>query len=113
MGAPEDFGRTVDVYNDLFGNRWNIVVINELVSHPKRFNEIKKSLEPVSQTVLVRHLRQLEEYGIIKREVMSENPLSVRYCITEAGIELYDAMMSTFTWIIRHQIMSSEESDGL
>lgn len=100
MGAPEDFQRMVDAYIEIFGNRWNIMIINEILIGSKRFSEIKRALEPITQTVLTRHLRQLEGYGIIRRDVVAGSPVEVRYSLTPQGIQLYEPMLGTFAWII-------------
>ena len=100
----KDFDRMVDVYIEIFGNRWNILIINELLIGSRRFNEIKRNLEPVTQTVLIRHLRQLEGYGIISREVIDGPVQEVRYTVTPQGIKLYEPMLGTFGWIIQNVI---------
>ena len=109
MSNTEDFEKMVDAYIDIFGNRWNILIINEILIGSKRFNEIKHALEPISQTVLVRHLRQLEDYGILSRKVVCESPIEVRYSLTPEGVELYTPMLESFKWIIRNIL---EKDDG-
>ena len=104
MDGRKDFDRMVDVYIEIFGNRWNILIINELLIGSRRFNEIKRNLEPVTQTVLIRHLRQLEGYGIISREVIDGPVQEVRYTVTPQGIKLYEPMLGTFGWIIQNVI---------
>ena len=104
MDGRKDFDRMVDVYIEIFGNRWNILIINELLIGSRRFNEIKRNLEPVTQTVLIRHLRQLEGYGIISREVIDGPVQEVRYTVTPKGIKLYEPMLGTFGWIIQNVI---------
>lgn len=104
MDAPEKFDRMVDVYIEIFGNRWNLLIINELLIGSKRFSEVKRNLEPITQTVLTRHLRQLEGYGIVSREVLPGPPVEVRYSVTPEGIQLYTPMLGIFEWIVGNVI---------
>lgn len=109
MDDRKDFDRMIDAYVEIFGNRWNILIINELLIGSRRFNEIKRNLEPVTQTVLTRHLRQLEGYGIISREVLPGPPVEVRYSTTPKGLELFAPMLDTFKWIIENVVEKGSE----
>ena len=62
----------VEVTLLLLSNKWTILSLRDLVTGPKRFGELKKSLSGVSQKVLTANLRSLEEKGIIEREVFPE-----------------------------------------
>ena len=61
--------RMIDAYLSIFGNRWNLLILNELFNGPKRFNELKRALSPITQTVLVRHLKTLEEMEVIALKI--------------------------------------------
>jgi DNA-binding HxlR family transcriptional regulator len=61
----------------------------------KRFGELKKSLDGISQKVLTQHLRIMEENGLINRKVFAEVPPRVEYSLTALGSSLkpiHDAM---------------------
>ena len=47
----------------LIGDKWKVLIIRDLLSGTKRFGELKKSLEAVSQKVLTAQLRQMEASG--------------------------------------------------
>jgi len=77
------------------GNRWNILIVRDLLTGTKRFNELKKSLNGISHKVLTQHLRIMEENGIVHREVYAEVPPKVEYSLTVLGSSLkliHDAM---------------------
>ena len=59
--------------------------MRNLLQHPWRFNELKKSLEGISQKVLADSLRSMEEDGIITRTVYPEIPPRVEYALSELG----------------------------
>ena len=95
----ETVNKTIDTYLAIFGNRWNLLILYELFNGPKRFNELKRSLEPISQTVLVRHLKVLLAYGVIERKELKGAVIGVIYCLSEVGYRATPAMISTYGWI--------------
>jgi DNA-binding HxlR family transcriptional regulator len=79
----------------LCGDRWKILIVRELLAGTKRFSELKKSLDGISQKVLTQHLRIMEENGLVNRKVYAEVPPRVEYSLTESGQSLksiHDAM---------------------
>ncbi len=94
--------RMIDAYLSIFGNRWNLLILNELFNSPKRFNELKRVLSPITQTVLVRHLKSLEEMGMIERNVVADTPLSVYYSISKSGYAVIPSMVNLYGWILDH-----------
>ena len=69
-----------------------------LFTGTKRFGELKKSLNGVSQKVLTANLRSLEEKGIIEREVFPEVPPRVEYRLTDLGKTLDPIIKSMHDW---------------
>lgn len=94
--------RMIDAYLSIFGNRWNLLILNELFNGPKRFNELKRALSPITQTVLVRHLKTLEEMEVIERNVISDTPPSVYYSISRSGFAVIPSMVNLYGWILEH-----------
>ncbi|MDR1669191.1 MAG: helix-turn-helix transcriptional regulator [Oscillospiraceae bacterium] len=79
----------------LMGDRWKILIVRDLLTGTKRFGELKKSLDGVSQKVLTQHLRIMEGNGLVNRKVYAEVPPRVEYSLTEMGRSLkpvHDAM---------------------
>ena len=69
----------------LIGNKWKLLIMRNLLVRPWRFNELRKSLDGVSQKVLTDSLRQMENDGIITRTVYPEVPPRVEYALSEFG----------------------------
>ena len=69
----------------LIGNKWKLLILRNLMARPWRFNELKKSLDGISQKVLTDSLRQMESDGIITRTVYAEVPPRVEYALSELG----------------------------
>ena len=78
--------------------RWTILILRDLFTGTKRFGELKKSLNGVSQKVLTANLRSLEEKGIIEREVSPEVPPRVEYRLTDLGKTLDPIIKSMHDW---------------
>jgi DNA-binding HxlR family transcriptional regulator len=73
---------------NFISDKWKILIIRDLLTGTKRFSELKKSLAPVTQKMLTQQLRQMENDGIIHREVYLVVPPKVEYSLTELGRSL-------------------------
>ncbi len=72
----------------LIGSKWKLLILRNLLERPWRFNELRKSLDGISQKVLTASLRSMEEDGIITRTVYAEVPPRVEYALSELGEEM-------------------------
>lgn len=82
----------------LIGSKWKLLVLRNLMDRPWRFNELKKSLEGVSQKVLTDSLRSLENDGIITRTVYPEVPPRVEYALSDIGESMRPILTSMKEW---------------
>ncbi len=69
----------------LIGSKWKLLILQNLLIRPWRFNELKKSLDGISQKVLTESLRSMESDGIITRTVYPEVPPHVEYALSDIG----------------------------
>lgn len=69
----------------LIGSKWKLLILRNLLQRPWRFNELKRSLDGISQKVLTDSLRSMEEDGLITRTVYPEVPPHVEYALSETG----------------------------
>jgi DNA-binding HxlR family transcriptional regulator len=72
----------------LIGSKWKLLIIRNLLQRPWRFNELKKSLDGISQKVLTDSLRSMEDDGLIIRTVYPEVPPRVEYSLSDLGESL-------------------------
>jgi DNA-binding HxlR family transcriptional regulator len=86
---------------ELVGKRWTGAIIRSLLSGKRRFNEIAEQVTGVSDRLLAERLRELEEAGIVRRDVDCGPPVRVGYTLTEAGTELDSTMRALATWAER------------
>lgn len=72
----------------LIGNKWKPLIIRELLQGTQRYKYLQFGIQGISPKVLTENLRQMEEDGLIKREVFAEVPLRVEYSLTCLGEKL-------------------------
>lgn len=69
----------------LIGNKWKLLILRDVLAGPRRFGELLKSLEGISQKVLTDNLRAMEADELLKRRVYPEVPPRVEYSLSELG----------------------------
>ncbi|WP_338995999.1 helix-turn-helix transcriptional regulator [Fusobacterium animalis] len=85
----------------LISNKWKVLIIRDLLDGTKRFSELKKSINNISQKVLTSNLREMEENNLLTRKVYPEIPPRVEYTLTNIGYSLktlLDDMDKWGTW---------------
>jgi DNA-binding HxlR family transcriptional regulator len=79
---------------EIISGKWTLLIIRDLVSGVKRFNQLERSLHGISPKTLSERLRSLEEEGIIIRQTFAEVPPRVEYSLTEKGYDLVGVIES-------------------
>ncbi|MRG59273.1 transcriptional regulator [Agromyces sp. CFH 90414] len=89
----------IDAALDVVSGKWKGLVLWELHEHgTRRFGELRRALPGVSEKMLTQHLRQMEEDGLVHREVHAEVPPRVEYSLTETGASLLEALLPLGEW---------------
>lgn len=83
---------------DLMGGKWKAVILFRLSEQTRRFNELRRLLPKVTQRMLTNQLRELEEDGLVHREVYPEIPPKVEYSLTEFGETLRPVLVALKDW---------------
>ncbi|OLS37159.1 transcriptional regulator [Alkalihalophilus pseudofirmus] len=81
----------------LMSQRWTGLIIYQLLTGPQRFCSIESAIG-VSGRVLSERLKDLENEGIVKREVFPDTPVRIEYSLTEKGISLEPFMREMEKW---------------
>jgi DNA-binding HxlR family transcriptional regulator len=81
----------------LIGNKWNVLIIRDLLVGVKRFSELQRSIG-CSQKVLTDNLRELESKGLVSRKVYPEVPPRVEYSMTKLGATLSPVLNAMAAW---------------
>lgn len=74
----------------IISGKWTLLIIRDLASGVKRFNQLERSLKGISPKTLSERLRSLEEDGVIFRQTFNEVPPRVEYTLTEKGQDLVE-----------------------
>lgn len=80
------------------GKRWNGLIIQTLMSGPKRFKDISSLIPSMSDKMLSERMKDLESEGILVRNVYPETPVRIEYELTEKGIGLRPVMEQIQAW---------------
>src|SRR5215472_11159225 len=86
----------------VIAGRWKAVILYHLFDGPKRLSELKRLAPDVSQKVLVQQLREMEEHGLVHREIFKQVPPRVDYTATPLGLSLEPVITSLCEWGLRH-----------
>ena len=83
----------------LIGGKWKLLVIYFLsLQKVIRFGQLRRTLPEISERMLVRQLRELEEDGLVSRKVYGTVPPRVDYALTPLGESLMPIMESLKVW---------------
>lgn len=87
---------------DRVGDKWSLQVISLLGERTKRFNELRREIDGISQRMLTVTLRGLERDGIVIRTIYPVVPPRVEYSLTPMGATLMDAASTLVAWAESH-----------
>jgi len=93
-----DVGCPVEVTLDLIDGKWKGVILFHLQAGTCRFGELRRRMPRITQRMLTKQLRALEEDGLITRKVYAEVPPRVEYALSETGEELRPVIDVLYTW---------------
>ena len=89
---------SVEAALDVIGGKWKGVIVFDLLSGTKRFNELYRSFQGITHRMLVLQLRELEEAGVVYRHVYPEVPPKVEYSLTPFGQSLRPILLLMREW---------------
>ena len=75
----------VDTTSKIIGKKYTVLLIRNMLSNHKRFNQFLESIEGMNQKILSTRLKEMEREGLVTRKVYAEMPLRVEYFLTEKG----------------------------
>lgn len=101
-GFDSDCPATREILNRV-GDKWSVLVVVLLGDASKRFNELRRSIEGISQRMLTTTLRGLERDGLVKRTVYPTNPPQVDYALTKLGRTLLTPVSVLAGWAQGHR----------
>jgi DNA-binding HxlR family transcriptional regulator len=84
------------------GDKWSVLVIMLLRDRSRRFSELKRGIDGISQRMLTLTLRNLERDGLVKRIVTPTIPPRVDYELTAMGASLVEQVQALGNWAVEH-----------
>lgn len=88
MKIREKFTCPLELILDFIKGKWKPIIIWRLRTGPKQLTNLNKEIIGINQKMLIEHLNQLLETGIIHKEVYEGYPLKVEYSLTEFGFKI-------------------------
>jgi DNA-binding HxlR family transcriptional regulator len=95
-------GCPVQAAVNVIAGKWKVNILWHLSFGAKRFAEIRNVLKGISEKVLTAQLRQLENDGVIRRDVENSVPPKVSYSLTRPGKDLVTELEKLCRWGSRH-----------
>nr|WP_284362051.1 helix-turn-helix domain-containing protein [Maritalea porphyrae] len=87
----------------LIGGKWKLIVLQILIFRgTKRFNELRRMIDGITQTMLTNQLRALEQDGLVQRKIYAEVPPRVEYTATQKALDLSDMFQCMHNWWLKH-----------
>ncbi|MFC9690025.1 winged helix-turn-helix transcriptional regulator [Kribbella sp. NPDC056951] len=93
---------------DRVGDKWSVLVIVELASGVRRFRELQRAVDGISQRMLTLTVRRLERDGLVVRTVYPTVPAQVDYRLTETGASLTHLVKALADWSLDHRATIAE-----
>lgn len=82
----------------VIGGRWKPTILFSLLNGRMRYSELRRSIDGISERMLVAQLRELEEAGLVQRIIYPEVPPRVEYELTPAGVSTEPMLQCMSDW---------------
>lgn len=96
---------------EILGDRWTLLIVRDLLTGTRHFNDLERGLPGISRGLLAERLRRLEKVGIIEKVERPDSRRSTAYYPTEAGRQLQDVINSLLIWGARWAFGEPEEEE--
>jgi DNA-binding HxlR family transcriptional regulator len=86
----------------VISGRWKAVILYHLFDGPRRLSAVQALMPDITQKVLIQQLREMEEHGLVRREIFAEIPARVEYSATRLGLSLEPILLALCEWGQHH-----------
>jgi DNA-binding HxlR family transcriptional regulator len=83
---------------DVIGGRWSLLIVRDLLTGPKRFKDLESGLPGIPTNVLSARLKELEDAGVVRRQLLPRPAKGVGYELTDYGRELEEPLVKLGLW---------------
>lgn len=105
--SPERCLAVREVLNRV-GDKWSVLIVSLLGEQPRRFNELRRMIQGISQRMLTLTLRGLERDGLVSRTIFPTIPPRVEYALTPLGRTLLAPVQALAEWAEVHRLEIQE-----
>jgi len=91
------------ITSEVIGGKWKACLLNRIHDGLKRPHELQRAIPDASRRALNMQLNELEQYGIIKKEIFPVVPLKVEYSLTEKGESLLPVLKAMEEWGLQYR----------
>lgn len=100
----------VEATLDVIGGKWKPIILCHLGGNVMRTSELCRAIPNISQRVLTRQLRELEQDNIVNRKVYNQIPPKVEYSLTDEGRSLRNILVNMSNW--GNERVAREQGEG-
>ncbi|MDD5023763.1 MAG: helix-turn-helix domain-containing protein [Methanoregula sp.] len=113
MKDPSCYFCPVEGTLDVIGGKWKPLIIWFLRKRVLRFSDLRRSIPGITDVMLTKQLRELEEDGVIKRKVYNQVPPKVEYSLTPLGMTIIPLLDALCDWAIEHMKIPMIDDDEI
>jgi DNA-binding HxlR family transcriptional regulator len=96
--TPEDLNCGLTVFMKVLGAKWKPCIIDAIHQGYKRPSEIHKALQPATPRVIDMQLSELEQFGLVSKQIYPGFPLHVDYSLTQMGLSILPIITQMDKW---------------
>ena len=100
--SPELKSCPIEATFRIIGKKWTVLIIREMLRSTTQFNRFLENIEGITPKVLSGRLRELQKLGIIRRRIVSEYPIRVKYEITDLGREFEPVLLAAASFSMKN-----------
>ena len=112
MVMSRDYGQYCGLARalDVVGDRWNLLIVRQLLMGPARYGELREGLSGVATNLLTDRLRDLETAGVVERRLSGDGS-AITYALTEWGAQLREPIHALVRWSTPLMIRGPENDE--
>jgi len=107
------FDCPVETTLHVISGRWKTVILFHLFDGTKRFSELLRAMNGITQKMLTQQLREMESDGVVRRRVYPQVPPKVEYSLTSLGQSLKPVVEAMCRWGLRHNQVTARRRSRL
>lgn len=93
MIVRDKFTCPLELSLDIIKGKWKPIIIWLLRYGPCQLSTLEKSINGINQKMLIQHLKELSEYGVVEKTVYEGYPLKVEYYLTDLGFRFLNGLL--------------------